>query len=62
MAVGLNLTCVCCIYSGSTRSSATWREADLEWLGLKPEEVQTSVFEMGREQPNAQEYQTAGVS
>lgn len=46
---------------GSERGSTTWREADLEWLGWKPEMVQTSVFEMGREQPNAQEHNTVSA-
>ncbi|KAF8066204.1 ycf42 [Scenedesmus sp. PABB004] len=46
---------------GSERSSTTWREADLEWLGLKPDIVQTSVFEMGREQPNAMEHNTVSL-
>jgi hypothetical protein len=41
---------------GSTRGGAKWREADLEWLGAKPGGVQTSVFEMGQEQPRAQEH------
>jgi hypothetical protein len=47
--------------AGSERSYTTWREADLEWLGVKPDIVQTSVFEMGRESPNAQEHNTVGV-
>ncbi|WIA13910.1 hypothetical protein OEZ85_002481 [Tetradesmus obliquus] len=46
---------------GSERTYTTWREADLEWLGVKPDMVQTSVFEMGRESPNAQEHNTVGL-
>jgi hypothetical protein len=41
---------------GSERGGAKWREADLEWLGSKPSQVQTSMFEMGQEQPRAQEH------
>lgn len=48
--------------TGSERTYTPWREADLEWLGVKPDQVQTSVFEMGREQPNAIEHHTAEVS
>jgi hypothetical protein len=47
--------------AGSERSYTTWREADLEWLGVKPDSVQTSVFEMGRESPNAQHHNTLEV-
>eukprot|EP00775_Hariotina_reticulata_P006081 gene6081-6321_t len=43
---------------GSERSGSKWREADLEWLGLHPGQVQTSVFEMGQEQPNAATHDT----
>jgi len=52
------LTCA----TGSERGGAKWREADLEWLGAKPNQVQTSVFEMGQEQPHAQEHELTGVS
>lgn len=41
---------------GSERGGSRWREADLEWLGLKPGQVQTSVFEVGQEQPHAEEH------
>lgn len=48
--------------SGSERGGAKWREADLEWLGSKPSQVQTSMFEQGQEQPHAQEHDLTGVS
>jgi hypothetical protein len=60
--------CCCCAAAGasccagSERGAAKWREADLEWLGSKPSQVQTSVFEMGQEQPHAQEHELPGVS
>lgn len=48
--------------TGPERSHTKWREADLEWLGVKPDHVQTSVFEMGQEQPNAVYHNTTTVS
>lgn len=50
-----------CTCSGSERGGAKWREADLEWLGSKPTQVQTSMFEMGQEQPHAQEHDLPAV-
>lgn len=61
---GRRLTHACtrtCLHTGSERGGTRWREADLEWLGLRPDEVQTSVFEQGREQPNAMWHNTAQV-
>lgn len=48
--------------AGSERGGSRWREADLEWLGLKPGQVQTSVFEVGQEQPHAEEHDLKAVS
>lgn len=47
--------------AGSERRSLKWREADLEWLGSKPTQVQTSVFETGQEQPHAQDHDLTSV-
>lgn len=54
---------MCCTTAaaGSERNSLKWREADLEWLGSKPSQVQTSVFEMGQEQPHAQDHDLTSV-
>jgi hypothetical protein len=38
---------------GATRSSTKWREVDYEWLGAHPDEVATSLFKQGQNQPNA---------
>jgi hypothetical protein len=39
--------------AGATRSNTKWREVDYEWLGAHPDEVATSLFKQGQNQPNA---------
>jgi hypothetical protein len=62
MFASCQLTCACItVAAGSERNGAKWHEADLEWLGSKPTQVQTSVFETGQEQPHAQDHDLTSV-
>ena len=47
---------VCCgALLGCDRADTQWREADFEWLGVSPSEVQVTIFEKGQNDPSAME-------
>jgi len=48
--------------TGSLRNMTKWHEIDYEWLGLKPNGTQSTVFEMGLDKPSAEEHLLANIT